>query len=42
MPPGLILGPSRTFDDVRFRAAVGGEADIKRADPSAAIYEYTP
>jgi hypothetical protein len=35
-------GPTRTSRDVRFRAAIRGITDIKRADPTASIYEYTP
>ena len=37
------IGPSETSGDVRCCAAVGGQADIRRApNPSILIYEYTP
>jgi hypothetical protein len=37
------FGPTRKSRDVRFRAAVSGIADIKRAlIRGAPIYEYTP
>jgi hypothetical protein len=35
------VGPSQTSRDVRFWAAVGGQADIKHASPGFLIYDYT-
>jgi hypothetical protein len=39
MPP---YGPSPTSSDVRFCAAIGGEADIGRAYSERRLYEYAP
>jgi hypothetical protein len=36
-----VVGPTQTVGDVRFRAAVKGIADIKRAPIRSAPIEYT-
>jgi hypothetical protein len=36
------LGTKRRFGNVRFRAAIGGQADIERANPSVAITSTRP
>jgi hypothetical protein len=35
-------GPKAKSGDVRFCAAVGGEADIRRAYSERRLYEYAP
>jgi hypothetical protein len=36
-----LLGPTRKFRDVRFRAAIGGIADVKRRPPIYAKYDVS-